>query len=55
MTPILRNILLAAGFVACALGAAFCVAALPEVMRGGIFPLHTSEELLFEVLNGDFK
>jgi len=50
----MRKILLSVGFIACALGAARGIAALPELMRGaGIGPLHTSETLLIEILNGD--
>ena len=41
---------------ACALGVARGIAALPELMRGaGIGPLHSSQDLIFEILNGDSR
>jgi hypothetical protein len=51
----LKNILLAAGLVVFVLVAARGVASLPQVMHGhAVGPLHTSEEVLFKTLNGDF-
>jgi hypothetical protein len=56
MPSILKSVIFAACFIACTLGAAHGIAALPEALRGGGFgSLHTAEELLFEILNGDIN
>jgi hypothetical protein len=52
----MKSAIIAAAFIACAVVAARGIAALPQLMRGaGIGPVHTSHELLFEILNGDFN
>jgi|1185.fasta_scaffold864554_2 hypothetical protein len=51
MSPIVRNIILAAGFAATVLGAARGVAALPHARHGaGIVPPHGWEEVIFDSL-----
>lgn len=54
MPAVARNIILAAALIACLAAAARGVAALPGMMRGGgTGQLHTSEEVLFEILKGN--
>jgi len=49
-----RNIILAAGFIACVTAAARGVALLPQAMQGqNIGPVHFAEEVLLETLKGE--
>ena len=51
MSPLVRNIILVAGFAALILGAAHAVAALPHLMHGaGIVAPHGWEEVIVEAL-----
>ena len=51
MSPLIRNIILGAGFLALILGAARAVASLPQLMHGaGITPPVSWEQVLVQAL-----